>query len=297
MINATERFVLGLVEVLAEAARPMVYTAEGRRLITGLQRKLAAYFRGLRKGFPLALSVGVWKKHPEVWQEEEEQEAVSPVEQELMLVYTDWIEAHTAELHAVMEESIEKSAAEGWKGSMREWVSAYEIGAPKGWDLLVPDSILEWTKDNAAELVKGIDEATVKRMARVIADEMEQQKDIKGITKGLQEAFGREIEGMAGERSRVIAVTETNAAWSEGSWTAALDVGSQWKEAIDTGLEPGRSPCEDVCMPNAEVGRIPINEPFPSGDMHTPFHPDCRCDTSYTGATRESVEKALGGLG
>ena len=33
----------------------------------------------------------------------------------------------------------------------------------------------------------------------------------------------------------------------------------------------------EECQANEEQGVIPMDEPFQSGDMHEPVHPNCRC--------------------
>jgi hypothetical protein len=50
-------------------------------------------------------------------------------------------------------------------------------------------------------------------------------------------------------------------------------------------------PCE-ICIENDDAGAIPIDELFPSGDLRTPFHPNCRC--AVVGARpEENLDVAL----
>lgn len=48
------------------------------------------------------------------------------------------------------------------------------------------------------------------------------------------------------------------------------------KHAVRTRAEP----C-GICDPNQNAGWIPANRPFPSGHQDDPFHPDCKCFTTY----------------
>ena len=41
-------------------------------------------------------------------------------------------------------------------------------------------------------------------------------------------------------------------------------------------VDDGGTPCPD-CDDNALAGAVPAGEPFPTGDLHPPAHPGCRC--------------------
>jgi len=51
---------------------------------------------------------------------------------------------------------------------------------------------------------------------------------------------------------------------------AAADSGSRWV------VDDGGTPCPD-CDDNALAGAVPKGEAFPTGDLHPPAHPGCRC--------------------
>ena len=38
---------------------------------------------------------------------------------------------------------------------------------------------------------------------------------------------------------------------------------------------------KEICQLNEAAGAIPIDQPFPSGHMFQPGHPNCRCTVSY----------------
>lgn len=70
-----------------------------------------------------------------------------------------------------------------------------------------------------------------------------------------------------------IAITEITRA----AGVAALD--RYWRDGVTMGrwsVDPTSNVCA-VCTANAEAGPVPIGDPYPSGDIHTPAHPRCRC--------------------
>ena len=85
-----------------------------------------------------------------------------------------------------------------------------------------------------------------------------------------------ESEQFGAVRALNISRTETAFARSRGSKIAAKGAGMKMKEWI-----PDDTACEEICLPNAEQGRIPIDEDFQSGDDVSPGHPGCRCAVGY----------------
>ena len=45
---------------------------------------------------------------------------------------------------------------------------------------------------------------------------------------------------------------------------------------VDVVVDDGGVPCPD-CDDNSLAGSVPKGEPFPTGDLHPPAHPGCRC--------------------
>jgi hypothetical protein len=77
-------------------------------------------------------------------------------------------------------------------------------------------------------------------------------------------------------RALNIARTESAFARGRGSHVAAKSAGMGIKEWL-----PAEDACEEICIPNAGQGKIPIDEDFQSGDPHEPAHPSCRCSVAY----------------
>ena len=264
--------------LLKEAVRPLFTdTAEGEKQVAALQRKLAAYFRGLDKSFPMTRTAGIYLKHNKL------REAASDIERELILVYNEWLEGEREALHNVLAESVEASMEDGFEGTLSEWIDKYKLKAPMDVGPLIPKAVVDAMALHIDEMVVGIDGATADELARVIADGLRDQRGIQGITKDIHDSFAE----MSRSRAETIARTETNRAYSKGANAAAEAVGSQQKEWIQ------RSGYDDFCADNAAQGRIPFDEPFGSGHEFTPGHPRCTCDVAYYGATKTGVEKAI----
>jgi hypothetical protein len=93
----------------------------------------------------------------------------------------------------------------------------------------------------------------------------------------LEKALEREKEKLLKARRETIARTEGSKAVSYARDVEATERGAQWKGWSFDGSELD---C-DVCPGNEADGLIPIDEPFSSGDMTPPAHPNCRCSVFY----------------
>lgn len=76
-------------------------------------------------------------------------------------------------------------------------------------------------------------------------------------------------------RAQTIARTELAFAHTEGNMAGWKESGVVEKKQSILGSEHDM---DDVCDDNASAGAIPIDEPFPSGHMLPPYHPNCVCD-------------------
>lgn len=141
----------------------------------------------------------------------------------------------------------------------------------------VNERALNWARERAAELVSFDDDVdpllaqTTRDMLRsTIAGGIEQNLGMPEIAKLIEDNYA-----FSEERAFVIASTEITSANSEGALNS-------YREAAEEGIEVKKSwlrlgdACP-ICVGNAEAGPIPLDEPFPSGDMAPGAHPYCRC--------------------
>ena len=180
--------------------------------------------------------------------------------------------------------------------------SAYNLNAPKasssktsssvgttsvkadksGWVSLPNLRAQEYAKKHAAEAVTQINDTTRKEIARIVSDGVKSGASYNDIAKAIKDKFEEFAVPMpqkhVSNRAVLVAVTELANAYCEGNAQVGnylQDNGVKMMKAWQT-LEDDR--VSDGCKENERVGWIPINKEFPSGHMHPPRFPGCRCD-------------------
>lgn len=180
--------------------------------------------------------------------------------------------------------------------------SAYNLNAPKassqktgssagttsvkadksGWVSLPNLRAQEYAKKHAAEAVTQINDTTRKEIARIVSDGVKSGASYNDIAKEIKNKFEEFAVPMpqkhVSNRAVLVAVTELANAYCEGNARVGnylQDNGVKMMKAWQT-LEDDR--VSDGCKENERVGWIPINKEFPSGHMHPPRFPGCRCD-------------------
>lgn len=145
---------------------------------------------------------------------------------------------------------------------------------------------VEWAENRAAELVGKnlvdgrwvdnpnskwtIDAATRDYLRADVTQAVDEGWSTQQLADALEENFA-----FSESRAEMIARTEIAKADVEGNLMAYRESGVvEGKESI-LGSEHGDP---DECDDNAAAGVIPLDEPFPSGDMGPPYHPRCVCD-------------------
>lgn len=173
------------------------------------------------------------------------------------------------------------SAPDG--ASLQEASKARSVKADKsGWVSLPNLRAQEYAKKHAAEAVTQINDTTRKEIARIVSDGVKSgssYNDIARAIKGKFEEFAVPMpQKHVSNRAVLVAVTELANAYCEGNAQVGnylQDNGVKMMKAWQT-LEDDR--VSDGCKENEHVGWIPISKEFPSGHMHPPRFPGCRCD-------------------
>ena len=128
---------------------------------------------------------------------------------------------------------------------------------------------IRYAREEAAQLVKQMDEETKRRLADMIGDAIENKRGVPGLARDIHGEF----EDMSRYRSRVIARTETADALTNASLNKMDEIGVTGKEWVTVGDDLVSEECEA----NEAQGAIPRNQAFSGGTMAPPQHPDCRC--------------------
>lgn len=185
--------------------------------------------------------------------------------------------------------SLSKSSTSSESASAPDGASLQE--APKvrnvkvdksGWVSLPNLRAQEYSKKHAAEAVTQINDTTRKEIARIVSDGVKSGSSYNDIAKAIKDKFKEFAVPMPQKhipnRAVLVAVTELANAYCEGNAQVGnylQDNGVKMMKAWQT-LEDDR--VSDGCRENERVGWIPINKEFPSGHMHPPRFPGCRCD-------------------
>jgi len=173
-----------------------------------------------------------------------------------------------------LEADISGQAAEIYISGQAAMISygKTKLGIPIAYEGPPPSKAIEWAGKHGATLVKGLDEETKSRLARVISNGVKNKRGIPGISRDIRSSFS----DMSKYRSELIARTETANALSQASLDSMADMGIEGKEWVTAGDDL----VSDECLGNEAEGVIPVNQSFSGGVMAPPQHPDCRCALS-----------------
>lgn len=151
-----------------------------------------------------------------------------------------------------------------------------------GWVSLPNLRARAYAKKHAAEAVTQINDTTRKEIARIVSDGVKSGASYNDIAKAIKSKFEEfavpSPQKHVPNRAVLVAVTELANAYCEGNAQVGdylQSNGVKMMKAWQT-LEDDR--VSDGCKENEKAGWIPIDREFPSGHMHPPRFPGCRCD-------------------
>lgn len=151
-----------------------------------------------------------------------------------------------------------------------------------GWVSLPNLRARAYAKKHAAEAVTQINDVTRKEIARIVSDGVKSGSSYNDIAKAIRSKFEEfavpSPQKHIPNRAVLVAVTELANAYCEGNAQVGdylQSNGVKMMKAWQT-LEDDR--VSDGCKENEQAGWIPIDKEFPSGHMHPPRFPGCRCD-------------------
>ena len=138
---------------------------------------------------------------------------------------------------------------------------------------LEDEQIIEAIKTQTLKAITGIDDTTRQWVKDQIVAGREAGLSNSDIADSIREVVPKTYEGRA---DRIVR-TETSHMVGQSEHVTAQKNGASHKEWVT--VNDG-SVCP-ICEGNAAAGFIGFNETFPSGDLHEPAHPNCRCLVDY----------------
>ena len=156
-------------------------------------------------------------------------------------------------------------------------INLFQLRLNIGMDLTKPnENAAKWAKDYAYELIKGIDETSLKLVQDAVTNFVEDQ----GYT------IGEVIDYLSYEfgdvRASRIAVTETTRAFAEGQKMAADELKQEFPDTAiyKTWFTNNDDIVCDDCGPLDGV-EVPMDDEFEVGVDGPPYHVNCRCWVDY----------------
>lgn len=179
--------------------------------------------------------------------------------------------------------SAEKTAAKTATKTVSAKVKTKSVKADSsGWVSLPNLRAQTYAKKHAAEAVTNINDTTRKEIASIVSKGVASGASYNDIAKSIKTKFEEFAVPMPqkhiANRAVLVAVTELANAYCEGNNQVGQylqDSGLQMMKAWQT-LDDDR--VSDGCNKNEQAGWILFKDKFPSGDIHPPRFPGCRCD-------------------
>lgn len=141
---------------------------------------------------------------------------------------------------------------------------------------------VDFANRRAAEAVTEIDDTTRKEIARIVQEGIRDGHSYNRVAQRINAKFSEfaipKPQQHIANRGVLVAVTEAANAYCSANNDVGVmlqDSGIPMMKFWQT-LEDNR--VSDGCWENQDAGWIPLSQPFPSGHMHPPRFPGCRCD-------------------
>lgn len=116
----------------------------------------------------------------------------------------------------------------------------------------------------------SLDETTIEQIISTISNARLEALTASETAQLISDSF----DVISKSRADMIARTEAANSMGMANHATAKENGAETKQWVAAG---GGN--DEICGGNADVGFIPIDDEFPSGDMYEPGHPNCECYT------------------
>jgi len=140
----------------------------------------------------------------------------------------------------------------------------------------------EYLENFGFQKISQIDVVTKKRIGSIITNGLETGEGYGKTAKRIKDMYSdmAELKPQKHIRNRaeLIAVTETGNAYEEAAMIQSQGLQMAGLPMVKSWLTVGDDRVSDGCQENQDAGWIPLDDAFPSGDMHPLRFPGCRCD-------------------
>ncbi len=245
-----------IIELLEADIPANPESPKNKRLRRRLERDMAKYFNDLADAFPYSKLEAIYNRNVKESLSTDTRGILDP----LLASFDDQLEVFASGHLSTIYIS--------GQAEMITWGKT-KAGIPIAYEGPPISQAVDWAAKRGAQLVTEMDDTTKARLARVIADGIENKRGIPGLSREIRSTF----DDMSKFRSQLIARTETANALSNASLDNMEDMGIDGKEWVTA----GDSDVSDECLANEAQGMIPRDESFTSGVMAPPQHPNCRC--------------------
>ena len=186
---------------------------KNKRLRRRMERLMAKYFNDLANAFPYGKLAGVYNSNVKESLGSDTRGILDP----LLASFDDMIEV---ELSGQLSEIYVSGQAE-----MITWGKT-QAGVPIAYEGPPISQAVDWAAKRGAQLVTEMDATTKERLARVIADGIQNKRGIPGLSREIRNTFS----DMSRYRSQLIARTETAGALSQTSLDNMQGMGIDGKQ-------------------------------------------------------------------
>lgn len=148
-----------------------------------------------------------------------------------------------------------------------------------------------YVEEHGAELVRGINETTRDYLRTIIRNGTDEGWSYNRMAAAISDRFTEFAVGRPQEhiesRAHLIAVTEVGMAYENGANIVAQDLADAGLKMQKKWSTIGDSKVSAGCKENEDAGWIPLEDAFPSGDMHPLRFPGCRCTALHRRAPNQ----------
>lgn len=159
-----------------------------------------------------------------------------------------------------------------------------EVGAGISFDLTNPRAVA-WLRDRGAERVTKINDTTRDELKRIVTQAAEEGWSYNRTARAIIERFAEFAVGRPQQhidsRAHLVALTEVAEAYCHGNHLAAQEMQAAGLVMEHYWSNVGDSRVSDGCKENTAADWIPLDQAFPSGHLHPPRFPGCRCDALH----------------